>query len=129
MGAKYVLHIPRKTEIERIMTSNGRITVENIESAARLKTSNGSVRVNKTTGNLEVETSNAGVELVAHDGPATVHTSNGSIKADGVQGLFRREHIECQHQRTRRRSGARKDSETGEFERQHHGRAGLMEAE
>lgn len=88
MGAKYVLHIPRKTEIERVMTSNGRITLDNIDSAARLKTSNGSVRVNKTTGNLEVETSNGGVELVAHDGPATVHTSNGSIKADGVRGFF-----------------------------------------
>jgi len=88
MGAKYTLHVPRKTEIERIVTSNGRITVDDIDSAARLKTSNGSVRVNRTNGNLDVETSNAGVELTAHNGPAVVHTSNGSIKADGVRGFL-----------------------------------------
>ncbi|MBC7928736.1 MAG: DUF4097 family beta strand repeat protein [Bryobacteraceae bacterium] len=88
MGARYVLRVPRKAQIERIQSSNGRIQIDDIESAARLKTSNGSVRVNRTRGNIEVETSNASVELVSHDGSAVVTTSNGTIKADQVRGYF-----------------------------------------
>ncbi len=88
MGAKYIIRVPRKTEIERIVSSNGRIQIEDIASAARLKTSNGSVRVARTNGNLEVETSNGGVELTTHNGAAVVRTSNGGIRADQVRGYF-----------------------------------------
>jgi len=88
MGAKYVLHVPRKIDIERIVSSNGRIQIEDIETAARLKTSNGSVKVTRTRGNLEVETSNGAVELVAHNGAAVVRTSNGAIRAEQVRGYF-----------------------------------------
>lgn len=88
MGARYTLHVPAKTVIERIQSSNGRINIDGIESAARLKTSNGSVRVNRTKGSLEVETSNAAVELTGHSGPAIVHTSNGAVRADQVRGFF-----------------------------------------
>jgi len=88
MGARYTLHVPRQTEIERIVSSNGKIQIDDVESAARLKTSNGSVRVNRTKGNLEVETSNASVELNGHSGSAVVHTSNGSVRAEQVKGYF-----------------------------------------
>jgi len=88
MGARYTIHVPRQTEIERIVSSNGKIQIDNVDSAARLKTSNGSVRVNRTKGNLEVETSNASVELNQHSGPAVIHTSNGSVRADQVKGYF-----------------------------------------
>src|SRR4051794_1407033 len=79
MGARYSIRVPRRTEIERVVSSNGKIQIENVDSAARLRTSNGSVRVTGTKGNLDVETSNASVELSNHDGPAVVHTSNGSV--------------------------------------------------
>ena len=88
MGARYTIHLPRKTEIERVDTSNGRVSVDGIESASRLKTSNGSVKVTGTKGALDVQTSNASVELNDHNGPAVIHTSNGSVRADRVRGYF-----------------------------------------
>lgn len=87
-GARYFLRVPRRIEIERIASSNGRITVEGVEGSARLRTSNGSVKTNRLTGALEVETSNGGVELFAHNGPATVRTSNGGIRAEDIRGYF-----------------------------------------
>ena len=87
-GARYVIRVPRRTEIERITTSNGRIQVDGIEGSARLRTSNGTVRALRLRGPLEVETSNGTVELTSHSGPAVVRTSNGAIRADGVRGHF-----------------------------------------
>jgi hypothetical protein len=87
-GARYVLRVPRRVELERITTSNGRITVDDIEGVARLRTSNGAVKTNRLTGALEIETSNGSVDLVEHSGPATVRTSNGAVRAEGVRGHF-----------------------------------------
>src|SRR5690242_12324618 len=41
MGAKYVIKVPRKTELERITSSNGGIRVSDVEGPARLRSSNG----------------------------------------------------------------------------------------
>src|SRR5579863_10339879 len=41
-GARYTIHVPRKTELSSIVSSNGKITVESIEGASHLRTSNGS---------------------------------------------------------------------------------------
>lgn len=88
MGAKYILRVPRNMELDRIMSSNGRITVDGVESAARLQTSNGSVHVMNTKGPVEVETSNGSVELTGNEGPVNVRTSNGKIRAEDVRGAL-----------------------------------------
>jgi DUF4097 and DUF4098 domain-containing protein YvlB len=88
MGARYVIRVPRRTEIERAESSNGSIRVETIDGNARLKTSNGTVRVDRLKGSLEAQTSNGRVELVEHGGAAIVRTSNGSIRADAIRGAF-----------------------------------------
>lgn len=88
MGARYVIRVPRQTTLDRIVSSNGRITVEGVESAARLRTSNGGVRVSRTKGAIEVETSNGAVELAGNEGSVSVRTSNGQIRADDVRGAF-----------------------------------------
>lgn len=88
MGAKYVIHAPRRTGLDRIESSNGAVTVEGFEGDARLRTSNGGVRITNLTGNIEAETSNGGMDLSGFQGSAVLHTSNGGIKADGVRGHF-----------------------------------------
>ena len=88
MGAKYVIRVPRRTELDRIISSNGRISIDNVESAARLRTSNGAVRVANTKGAIEVETSNGAVELMGNSGAVSVRTSNGQIRADDVRGAL-----------------------------------------
>ncbi len=88
MGARYVIRVPFKTELERVESSNGQIRVEGVEGMARLRSSNGSVKVWKAHGPLEATTSNASIDVQEFSGSAVLKTSNGSIKADGIRGYF-----------------------------------------
>lgn len=88
LGARYVIRVPRRTELERIDSSNGSIRVETIEGNVRLKSSNGSIRLDRVKGSAEIQTSNGAVELLELAGGAIVRTSNGSVRTDGVRGAF-----------------------------------------
>ncbi|MBV8841732.1 MAG: DUF4097 family beta strand repeat protein [Bryobacterales bacterium] len=79
-GVRYSIRVPRRTELSRIVSSNGRIQIDGVEGTARLRTSNGAIRALGAKGALEAETSNGAVEATDISGPATVHTSNGRIE-------------------------------------------------
>lgn len=87
-GVKFVLHAPRKVQLERITSSNGGVRVEAIDGNARLTTSNGTVRVYRVSGTLEVTTSNGTIELQDINGGMNLRTSNGAIRAENVKGSF-----------------------------------------
>ena len=86
LGAKFVLRVPRRTQLERIATSNGSVRISDIEGAVRLKTSNGAVRTANLHGNLDAQTSNGMIEVQSVEGSAVLHTSNGRIHAEEVRG-------------------------------------------
>ena len=87
-GARYVIHLPIRTRLERIESSNGPLRVESIDGEGRLKTSNGPVRLVKFRGNVDVRTSNGPITLDEFSGEALLATSNGPIKASGVRGYL-----------------------------------------
>src|SRR5581483_2323380 len=87
-GARYVIHVPRKVELQNIVSSNGAIRVETIEGRTRLKTSNGGIRAFALQGTLDARTSNGSIDLSDVTGDTSVHTSNGGIKADVKKGNF-----------------------------------------
>ncbi len=87
-GARYVIHVPRRAELQNIATSNGAIKIETIEGRAVLKTSNGTIKAYGLQGSLDARTSNGSVDLSDVVGDTSVHTSNGSIKADVKKGNF-----------------------------------------
>jgi Putative adhesin len=82
MGARYTISVPRRAELDRIVSSNGRVEVRDVDGPARLRTSNGAVRAMNTKGVLEIETSNGGIDIVDHHGAVTGRTSNGRIQAE-----------------------------------------------
>ncbi len=86
MGARYIIKVPRRTRLERIVSSNGSIHALDVEGPARLKTSNGGVRAENLRGNLDAQTSNGGIEVQNLEGSATLHTSNGRVHAEDVHG-------------------------------------------
>ena len=86
MGARFVLKVPRKVELERIATSNGSIRVAGIEGASRLRTSNGAVHATNLRGELEARTSNGAIEISDSEGPATLETSNGRVRVERLRG-------------------------------------------
>jgi hypothetical protein len=87
-GARYVIHVPRRVELQNISSSNGAIRVETIEGRAHLKTSNGGIRAFAFQGSLDAHTSNGSIDLSDVIGDTSVHTSNGTIKADVKKGNF-----------------------------------------
>ena len=91
MGAKYVIRVPRKVELDRVSSSNGSIHINDLEGPARLRTSNGGVHANNLKGNLDVSTSNGGIEVEDLEGSAVLKTSNARVRAEGVRGQLEAE--------------------------------------
>jgi DUF4097 and DUF4098 domain-containing protein YvlB len=91
MGAKYVIKVPHKVELERVTSSNGGIRVNDIEGPVRLRSSNGGIHANALKGNLDVQTSNGGIEVQELEGAAVLKTSNGRVQAEGVHGALEAE--------------------------------------
>ena len=88
VGARYVLRVPRRTQLDRITTSNGSLRVNDVSGDARLKTSNGSLKIFNLAGDVNGDTSNGSVELDNINGNCTVKTSNSRVKAQRVRGAF-----------------------------------------
>ena len=86
MGAKMTIQVPRKVELERIVSSNGSLKATDVEGPVRMRTSNGTVRVSKLLGSLDASTSNGAIEVRDFKGDSTLHTSNGRISADSIRG-------------------------------------------
>jgi hypothetical protein len=86
MGAKYIIKVPRRTQLDRITSSNGGIRTLDIEGSARLKTSNGGVRAENVKGNLDAQTSNGGIDVQGLEGSVSVRTTNGRVHAEDVRG-------------------------------------------
>jgi len=87
-GAKYIIRVPQKAVLDRIISSNGSVRVESVDGPARLRTSNGSVRISRMNGNAEVQTSNGSVDVNDQSGGITIRTSNGAVRVDNVHGAF-----------------------------------------
>ncbi|HTQ56901.1 MAG TPA: DUF4097 family beta strand repeat-containing protein [Bryobacteraceae bacterium] len=86
MGAKYIIKVPRRTQLDRIVSSNGSIHALDVEGPARLRTSNGGVRAENLRGSLDAQTSNGGIDVQNLEGSASLHTSNGRVHAEDVRG-------------------------------------------
>jgi len=85
-GARYLIRAPRKTIVDRIVSSNGSVRVHDMTAAARIHTSNGPIRVENMQGGVDAETSNGAIELDSVSGKLNLHTSNGRIRAEEVAG-------------------------------------------
>jgi DUF4097 and DUF4098 domain-containing protein YvlB len=86
LGAKYVIHVPRQSKLDRIVSSNGSVRVNDIGDDVTLRTSNGSIHIGNVRGRVSAETSNGGIEGQNLDGACKVETSNGSIHLSQLRG-------------------------------------------
>jgi DUF4097 and DUF4098 domain-containing protein YvlB len=85
-GARYSLRLPRRVQLDRIVSSNGSIKVQDVEGMANLRSSNGGIRVWKLNGPLDARTSNGGIDATDVSGNASLHTSNGGIHVELNKG-------------------------------------------
>lgn len=86
MGARYVIRLPRKVQLDRVVSTNGAVKANDLEGAAHLRTSNGSIHIGRLHGNVDAQTTNGSIEAEEIDGAAHLHTSNGHVRTDAVKG-------------------------------------------
>lgn len=79
-SARYTLRVPRGANLERIVTSNGPIRLDDLDGSARVRTSNGPVHAGHIGGDLDIQTSHGPVEATGLTGSVTVSTSNGPVQ-------------------------------------------------
>lgn len=83
MGAKFIIHVPKKTNLDRIVSSNGKIEVRSVTGTANLRTSNGAINAEQMDGPIDASTSNGHItlqeELSSGRSPIHARTSNGPI--------------------------------------------------
>lgn len=87
-GARYIIRVPRRVELERITSSNGSLKVEGLDGSARLRTSNGAVRISQHKGAVDITTSNGSIEARELTGGLITRTSNGRITIDELEGTL-----------------------------------------
>ncbi len=86
MGARYVLKVPRKVQLERIGNTNGAVRASDIQGAAHLRTTNGEIHVARFEGGLDATTTNGSIDVEDVNGGVNLHTSNGRVRADAIRG-------------------------------------------
>lgn len=85
MGVEMSVKLPRKASVV-VRTSNGRVRASAVEAPLHIVTSNGKVEVEESSGPVVARSSNGSVELSRVQGPVEVTTSNGSIEARAISG-------------------------------------------
>ncbi len=84
-GVDFDVLVPIETRVE-VDTSNGEITVEDIDGTITLDTSNGAIDVYDSSGSLNADTSNGRIEVVRFAGDLYLDTSNGEMWLEQVSG-------------------------------------------
>jgi len=77
--------VPRDTEIS-LSSTNGKICLEGLERSVRARSSNGSISINEINGDIDVTTANAKVTCRCTHGHLRARSSNGKIEVDNHQG-------------------------------------------
>lgn len=87
-GAAYVIHVPRKISLEQVHTTNGSVSVEDLEGGGRVTSTNGRISMNHATGDYNVHTTNGAIHLDDCSGVFRAESSNGSIKGNLAAGAI-----------------------------------------
>jgi hypothetical protein len=79
LGARYLIRVPRKIALDRLVSSNGAIRVENISGDVDAQTSNGSIGIDSVSGKLRLRSSNGKIRASDATGQSDAETSNGAV--------------------------------------------------
>jgi DUF4097 and DUF4098 domain-containing protein YvlB len=90
IGASFDIHVPQPCATD-ITTDNGYIHLRGGKDAALLQTSNGRITVEQVDGRVDAATSNGLVHAVHINGSLRAKTSNGRVIADQIDGDCRLE--------------------------------------
>ncbi len=79
-GVHYRIHVPLHIQLERLQTTNGQISVENLEGGGKVNSTNGKLLLTHLTGDYRVTTTNGAIEWEECSGDERAETTNGSVR-------------------------------------------------
>jgi hypothetical protein len=79
-GAKYMIRVPRQSALTRVQTTNGSVSVEDLEGGGHVTSTNGRVSMARDTGDYDLHTTNGAIELEECSGSERAHTTNGAVR-------------------------------------------------
>jgi hypothetical protein len=85
IGASFDIHVPQPCATD-IATDNGHIHVRGARDSALLRTSNGAITMEQVDGQVDASTSNGRIHAVFITGKLQARTSNGRLIADTIDG-------------------------------------------
>lgn len=85
-GVRYRIHVPRRFTLDRVETTNGAVTAEDLEGGGKLKSTNGKLAMAHLMGDYTLETTNGSVELEDLSGMQRATTTNGSVRGQLKEG-------------------------------------------
>src|SRR4051794_7472253 len=62
-GVRLHVRVPRKIRLERAETTNGSVTIEDLEGGGRVRSTNGKLSLARLTGDYDVQTTNGSIQL------------------------------------------------------------------
>jgi hypothetical protein len=87
-GVRFRLKVPRKIRLDRAETTNGTITVEDLDGGGHIRSTNGRLSVARLTGDYDVQTTNGSITLENCEGFEKAETTNGAIRGRLRQGAI-----------------------------------------
>lgn len=87
-GARYLIRVPRQTSVGRGETTNGSISVEDMQGGGHLKSTNGRISMSRDNGDYDVQTTNGSIEFEECSGVERAETTNGSIRGQLKAGAI-----------------------------------------
>lgn len=85
-GVHYRIRVPRHIKLERVETTNGQISAENLEGGGRVSSTNGKLSLVHLTGDYTVTTTNGGIDWQECSGDESAETTNGAVRGHQKNG-------------------------------------------
>jgi len=87
-GVRFHVRVPRKIRLERAETTNGSVTVEDLEGGGRIRSTNGRLSLARLSGDYDVQTTNGSIQVDDCTGAEKAETTNGAIRGRIKQGAI-----------------------------------------
>lgn len=87
-GARYVIRVPRRIVLDRAETTNGSLSIEDLDGGGHVSSTNGRISMARATGDYDVHTTNGTIELNECSGSERAATTNGSIRGRLREGAI-----------------------------------------
>lgn len=87
VSVNFDIQVPTSATVERVTTSNGKLTLRRTHGDTTVETSNGKIEIEDVVGNINASTSNGAIEISQVDGFVSAETSNGAIEVEGAKGV------------------------------------------